>query len=589
MSDFGTLNWSILIAYILLNLLLGWVLSKKVDTAEDFYLGRRTTPWWAIGISVIATYVSALSFLGGPAWSYSESLAVIAIHLNYPIVVFFVITLFLPFFFNSGVASIYDYMERRFGPTSRVVISSVFLISQALTSAAILYATSLVIEFITGIDVRTAIVIVTVVALIYTMMGGITAVIWTDVIQAGVLFVGAFIILFALLDSMPMPIGEVLADLKAQGKTNPLNFSFDLSLEATVWSGVIAMSLFHITVYGANQMMVQRTLAAKNIGDAKKSFLLMGFVAFFIYFLFFFLGILFYGYYGGQEFENGNTIILDFAANYGLPGLMGIIAAAIVAASMSTLDSSFNSLATISTVDFYQKYFRKNESSEHYLMVSRVFTVFWAVVIIIPAIMYSALEGSVLQTLSKIGSYFVGAKLSMYGLGFFSKQTTEKGLLVGVVFGFVMVWYLATQTDIAWPWYLPVWRCGQYRCFIACEPLDRRSAGRMVRVLDQGTAKEVQRRGAGGKTGWLVSRPRKGRQSQLPAVGVLRVDDPVPVSVRATDLGAQHAVRIGSGLAVAHVGDGVLEAGAEVDRRTPRRKKEGFVGSRRRDRRRPRF
>ncbi|NNF16149.1 MAG: sodium/solute symporter [Gammaproteobacteria bacterium] len=453
MSDFGTLNWSILVIYVVLNLLLGWILSKKVDTAEDFYLGRRSTPWWAIGISVIATYVSALSFLGGPAWSYSESLAVIAIHLNYPIVVFVVITVFLPFFFNSGVASIYDYMEQRFGPTSRLVISGVFLISQALTSAAILYATSLVIEFITGIDVKVAIVIVTTIALIYTMMGGITAVIWTDVIQAAVLFIGASIIMFALLNSMPAPIGEVLADLKAQGKTNPLNFSFDLSLEATVWSGVIAMSLFHITVYGANQMMVQRTLAAKNIGDAKKSFLLMGFVAFFIYFLFFILGILFYGYYGGQEFENGNTIILDFAANYGLPGLMGVIAAAIVAASMSTLDSSFNSLATISTIDFYQKYFRKNESPKHYLTVSRLFTVFWAIAIIVPAIMYSALEGSVLQTLSKIGSYFVGAKLSMYGLGFFSKQTTEKGLLVGVVIGFVMVWYLSTQTTIAWPWF----------------------------------------------------------------------------------------------------------------------------------------
>tara|TARA_B100001123_G_scaffold395459_1_gene477036 strand:- start:3860 stop:5467 length:1608 start_codon:yes stop_codon:yes gene_type:complete len=453
MSNFGTLNWSILVVYISLNLLLGWVLSKRVSTAEDFYLGHRTTPWWAIGISVVATYVSALSFLGAPAWSYSESLAVIAIHLNYPIVVFAVITLFLPFFFNSGVASIYDYMERRFGPTSRVVISSVFLISQVLTSAAILYATSLVIEFITGVDVKTAIVIVTVVALVYTMMGGITAVIWTDVIQAGVLLVGASIILVALLNSMPMPLAEVLADLKAQGKTNPLNFSFDLGVEATVWTGVIAMSLYHITVYGANQMMVQRTLAAKNIGDAKKSFLLMGFVAFFIFFLFFFLGVLFYGYYGGRDFANGNTIILDFAANYGMPGLMGIIAAAIVAASMSSLDSSFNSLATISTVDFYEKYFRKNESPQHYLTASRWFTVFWAVAIIVPAIIYSAFEGSVLQTLSKIGSYFVGAKLSMYGLGFLSKQTTEKGLLVGVAVGFVMVWYLATQTSIAWPWY----------------------------------------------------------------------------------------------------------------------------------------
>ena len=453
MADFGVLNWTILIVYVLLNLVLGWVLSKRVNTAEDFYLGRRTTPWWAIGISVIATYVSALSFLGGPAWSYSESLAVIAIHLNYPIVVFVVVSVFLPFFFNSGVASIYDYMERRFGPTSRIVISGVFLISQALTSAAILYATSLVIEFITGIDVKTAIVIVTIIALVYTMMGGITAVIWTDVIQAGVLFVGAFILFFALLDSMPMPIGEVLADLKASGKTNPLDLSLDLSVEATVWSGIIAMSLFHITVYGANQMMVQRTLAAKNIGDAKKSFLLMGFAAFFIYFLFFLLGILFYGYYGGQEFDNGNTIILSFAADYGLPGLMGIIAAAIVAASMSSLDSSFNSLATISTVDFYQRYVRGDGTPEHYLTVSRRFTVLWAIVIIVPAIMYSEFEGSVLQTLSKLGSYFVGAKLSMYGLGFFSRQTTERGLLVGVAVGFVMIWYLATETTIAWPWY----------------------------------------------------------------------------------------------------------------------------------------
>jgi len=452
-ADFGTLNWSILIAYILLNLLLGFVLSKRVSTAEDFYLGRRTTPWWAIGISVIATYVSALSFLGGPAWSYSNSLAVIAIHLNYPLVVFLVITLFLPFFFNSGVASIYDYMERRFGPASRVVISTVFLISQALTSAAILYATSLVIQFITGIDVRYAILIVTLVALAYTMMGGITAVIWTDVIQAAVLFVGAFIILFALIDQLPAPIGEVLANLKAQGKTNSLDFSFDLGVEATVWSGVIAMTIFHVTVYGANQMMVQRTLAAKNIGDAKKSFLLMGFVAFFIYFLFFLLGVLLYGYFDGREFENGNTIILSFAADYGMPGLMGIIAAAIVAASMSSLDSSFNSLATISTIDFYQRYFRKDESPEHYLKVSRIFTLVWAVLIIVPAFIYVNSEGSVLQTLSKIGSYFVGAKLSMYGLGFFTKQTTEKGLLVGVAVGFIMIWYLATQTDIAWPWY----------------------------------------------------------------------------------------------------------------------------------------
>ncbi len=453
MPEFGALNWTILITYICANLLLGYVLGKKIESAEDFYLGKRQTPWWAIGISVVATYVSALSFLGGPAWAYTDGMSVISIHMNYPLVIIAVITLFLPFFYNSGVASIYEYQERRFGAKSRSVISAIFLVSQAFSSAAILYATSLVLEFITGIDVITAIVIVTIIALVYTWMGGITAVIWTDVIQAVILFLGAGIICYALLTQLPGSLHDSLLQLKAEGKTNPLNFNFDFTEVTTVWSGVIAMTIFHITVYGVNQMMAQRTLAARNLGEAKKSYLLMGFIAFFIYFLFVFLGVLFYAYYGGKEFENGNTIILHFAADYGLPGLMGILAAAVMAASMSTLDSSFNSMATVSVVDFYQKYFKRGASDEHYLKASRVFTVFWALVIILPAIIFSRTEGSILETLSKVGSYFVGAKLAMYGMGFFSKHTSERGLLIGVVAGFAVVWFVATSTDIAWPWY----------------------------------------------------------------------------------------------------------------------------------------
>ena len=453
MTVLNSLDWTILIAYIIGNLILGYYLSKRITTAEDFFVGKKVTPWWAIGVSVVATYVSALSFLGAPAWSYTDGLSVIAIHLNYPLVIVIVVTFFLPFFYNSGVASIYEYQEKRFGKKARGLISTIWLVNQSLTSAAILYATSLVLEFITGIDVVHAIVIVTAIALVYTALGGITAVIWTDVIQAGVLFVGAFIIFFALLENLPLPLGETLAALKEQGKTNALDFSTDWTQVTTAWSGIVAMTLYHTTVYGTNQMMVQRTLAAKSIGDAKKAYYLMGFSAFFIYFVFIFLGILFYAYYGGREFENGNTIILQFAADYGMPGLMGIIAAAVMAASMSSLDSAFNSLSTVSTIDFYQKYFVKDGSPEHYLKASRIFTAVWALVIIIPAIMYSKSTGSILETLSQVGSYFVGAQLGMFALGFFSKHASEKGLLVGTVLGFVVVWYVSVNTDVAWPWY----------------------------------------------------------------------------------------------------------------------------------------
>ncbi|MBE2170262.1 MULTISPECIES: sodium:solute symporter family transporter [unclassified Cobetia] len=456
MENFGTLNWAILISYLLINLLMGSVLSRKVQSAEDYYLGNRTTPWWAIGLSVMATYVSAMSFLGGPAWSYGSGMGVMMIQINYPLVVFLVITLFLPFFYNSGVVSIYDYQERRFGKKARAVMSIIFMMTQTLSSAAVLYATALVLSFITQVDVTYAILAISLIALVYTMMGGITAVIWTDVLQAAVLLVGAVIIFYALIDRMPDSLGVSLEALQAEGKMNIMDWSFDLGVSATVWSGVIAMTLYHVTVYGANQMVVQRALAAKNIGDAKKSFMFMGFAAFFIYFLFLLMGVLFYHYYQGREFENGNTIVLEFAAEYGMPGLLGIVAAAVVAASMSSLDSALNSLATVTTVDFYEKYFKKGASSQHYLKASRLFTVIWAVLIVAPAILFAENEGSVLELLTKAGSYFVGAQLSMYGLGFFSKHTTERGLLVGVAAGFVAVWLVATLTGISWPWFCAI-------------------------------------------------------------------------------------------------------------------------------------
>lgn len=455
MSDnFGFLNWSILAIYIVANLLLGLVIGKDIKNSDDFYLGQKQTPWWAIGISVIATYVSAMTFLGAPAWAYTEGLSVIALHLNYPLVIMAVIIFFFPFFYNAGVASIYEYQERRFGKRARALISTIWTLSQIMSSAAILYATSLVLSFITGVPVVWAILIVTVIALVYTMLGGITAVIWTDVIQSVILFAGAGIIMYALLTSGDTTISSTLSQLKSEGKLDPLNWDVDFTKETTVWSGIIAMTLYHITVYGTNQMMVQRTLAAKNIGDAKKSYLLMGFCAFFIYLFFIILGVLFYDFYQGRAFDNSNTIILQFASEYGMPGLMGIIAAAVMAASMSSLDSAFNSLSTVATIDFYQKYIKKDASQDHYLKASRLFTLLFAVIIIFPAIGYHLFsQGSILEILSKVGSYFVGAQMGMFFLGFFSKQTTENGLLVGTISGFVIVAIVAMNTDVAWPWF----------------------------------------------------------------------------------------------------------------------------------------
>ncbi len=453
LSEFGALNWSIVAVYIAGNLVLGYFLSKRVQTAEHYYLGRRTTPWWAIGISVVATYFGALTFLGGPAWSYTEGFSVIFIHINYPIAVFVVVTVFLPFFYRSGVASIFDYLEHRFGLASRTVMSAVFLLGNIAYSGIMLYTTALVLEFITGIGVVDAILVLAVVAVTYTMLGGISAVIWTDVIQASILFFGALLTAGLLLGALPDSLPNTLASLKAAGITDPFEYSLDPAKVGTIWTGVIAMSIYHVVVYGVNQMMVQRTLAARTLGDAKKAYIAMGYVAFPAFVLFFGLGVLLHAYYGGRAFDNENLIVLKFVAGIAAPGLMGILTAAVVAAAMSSLDSSLNSMATVTNLDFYAKFAKKDGTPEHYLKASRWFTLFWAVLMVIPAIAFTKAGGSVLEVLSKVGSFFVGSKLAMFGMGFYSKHASEKGLLIGVAAGFLALWYVEANHDIAWPWY----------------------------------------------------------------------------------------------------------------------------------------
>ncbi|MDE0840879.1 MAG: sodium/solute symporter [Porticoccaceae bacterium] len=473
LASFGIINWTIVVVYLLANLGLGAYMSRRVTTTKDYYLGDRSSPWWAIGISVVATYISALSFLGGPAWAYGDGMAALAIHINYSLVVFVCIVFFIPFFYNSGVASIYDYLERRFGIASRAVMGILFMLSMVFGAASILTATAIVITFVTGIGTNMAIVLMTAIVVAYTMLGGMNAVIWTDVLQGFILIIGAGIVLLALLSQLG-PFSEALQFLALNDKLDPLNTDWNFSIPPTVWAGVIAMTIYHITVYGANQFMVQRALAAKSIGDAKKAYMLMGFAAFFLYFVFFLIGALLFVFYRGEPFDQPNAIILIFAKSLAIPGLLGIIGAAILSASMSSTSSALNSLSTVSVTDFYQKFFNKNATEQHYLLTSRVFTIFWGLAIIPLAIAFAGTTGSILEVLSKVSAYLVGAKLAMFAMGFFSKHVTEKGLLIGVAAGFFglmifaplgllqpavdSLWALAgiDRPVIAWPWYVVI-------------------------------------------------------------------------------------------------------------------------------------
>ena len=282
----------------------------------------------------------------------------------------------------------------------------------------------------------------------------------TDVLQGIVLIIGAMIIFGFLLVKVG-PLSGAFAFLEANDKLNPINTDFDLSIAPTIWAGVVAMTVYHITVYGANQMMVQRVLAAKTIGDAKNPIYLWD-MSPLSYISFSSLSARFFMFFTKQNhFDQTNAIILNFAASLAIPGLLGIIGTAILSASMSSTSSAFNSLATVTISDFYKLFIKSEASDEHYLKASRIVTVMWAVVIVPIALAFVESTGSILETMASVLSYLVGAKFAMFGMGFFSKHVNEPGLIIGVIAGFVAV-YISAQgvpvlgiedPNIAWPWY----------------------------------------------------------------------------------------------------------------------------------------
>jgi SSS family solute:Na+ symporter len=456
------IDWLIIAAVLAGTLLYGvFFASARVRSDTEFYLGHRTTHWLLIGFSVAATYFSAIGFLGGTAWGYKDGLAVVLISVNYPLVIVVVNAIFLPFFFNSGCASIFEYQERRFGPIARTTVATIFLLTQLLQSGAIVFAAASVCEFMTGIDLMYSVALMTAIVFAYTVSGGTTAVIKTDVVQWVIMFGGTAIILATLLwfvaSNAPAGIAAtnpIVDFLRAQQHTNAMVTSLSPSVVATIWTGIFGMGVYHVAVYGLNQMIVQRALAAKTLTDAKKSYLFAGYTVGACAALFPIIGTLIFGYYRGAAFVKPNTIILQYAQDIHIPGLVGITTVAVIAAAMSTMSSSVNSLATISTIDFYQRFLARNRSPEHYLKVSRLSTGLWALLIVVPSFLYTRTTGtSILETLSEFGSYFVGAKLSMFLLGFYSKHTSERGLLAGVIVGLIAIVLIETNTDIAWPWF----------------------------------------------------------------------------------------------------------------------------------------
>ncbi len=441
-------SFAIIASYILITLFLSYLVNRRYKTGGDFSTGGKQFGWFTAGVSILATYISAMTFVGMPGWVYSSGMEAMSVHLNYPIVIFFAVTFFVPIFYKLKLTSIYEYLELRFGVYARTINSIVFIVVQCISAGVILYAIALILIRVLPISISEAIIYISIFTALYTYAGGISTVIWTDMLQSAVLVIGSIAIFSILL--IEINTGEHLS----RDHLTIINTSFDLGVDTTLWSGVLAVSFLHLSVYGTNQLIIQRTLATKDVNTAQKSMLLCGYGAFFIYLFFSVLGVLLSIFYQDQTFENSNEVILDFVFNHTNPIIIGLIISALAAAAMSTLDSTYNSMATVATFDIYKRFFRKDSADQHYESIARKMSLIAAAAVVVPALLAVSNE-SVLKTIASLTSIFVGIRLGSFVLGLFFHKANETGVIAGSFLSVIAV-FIARYCDISWPWFAPI-------------------------------------------------------------------------------------------------------------------------------------
>lgn len=412
-------SFVVIALYVAITILISYLVNKRYSNGGDFSTGGKQFGWFTAGVSILATYISAMTFVGMPGWVYSSGMEAMSIHLNYPIVIFFTVIFFVPVFYKLGLTSIYEYLEHRFGVYARTINSIVFIVVQCISAGVILYAVALILVQVLPISISEAIIYISIFTACYTYAGGISTVIWTDMLQSAVLVAGS-IAIFAIL------MTEInAADYLSRDHLNIINLDFDLGVDTTLWAGVVAVSFLHLSVYGTNQLIIQRTLATRCEKTAQKSMLLCGYGAFFVYLFFAVLGVLLSVFYQDQSFENSNEVILDFVFNHTNPIVVGLIISALAAAAMSTLDSTYNSMATVATFDIYKRFVRKSADDVHYEKVARKMSLLAAAMVVVPALLAVSNE-SVLKTIASLTSIFVGIRLGSFVLGLFWRKPMRK-------------------------------------------------------------------------------------------------------------------------------------------------------------------
>jgi solute:Na+ symporter, SSS family len=427
---------------------------------RDYFLGGQSAPWWAIALSIVSAETSTLTIVGTPALAFTGNLGFLQLVLGYLVARILICILFLPQYFRGDMFTAYELMRRRFGERIRKLTASIFLVTRALAEGVRVFAVSLVVSIVIGTGEVASVVLITMLTLFYTFEGGMTAVIWTDVVQMSLYVLGAGLSFFVILGDIPGGWPHVAQVARAAHKFTVFDFRFALSMgffarTYTFWAGLLGGTFLTMASHGTEQLMVQRLLSARNQAQSRAALLSSWLVIFVLFTMFLLIGILLFVYYGDMHLPppaQNDRIYASFLWNRLPAGVAGLSIAALLAAAMANLSAALNALASTTAVDFFGA--RAAGASEtRSLKVARVATVFWAAVLV--GIGVAARHSrSVLEAGLSIASIPAGALLGVFLLGVLTKKPGEGAAMTGVVVGLAAILWVRFETPVAFTWYV---------------------------------------------------------------------------------------------------------------------------------------
>ncbi len=480
-------DWLVIFLYLGGIIGLGVWFGKDQRNTRDYFLGSRNIPWWGIGVSIVAAETSALTIIGVPAIAYGSNILFIQMIVGYVIARIILAVVMVPHYMKGEIYSPYQLLEQHLGRGPRRLAGGFFLFLETMAAGVRVYVACIPIRLLLGESVCSfgglvdpilgAILLFVGLSLLYTYIGGVKAVIWTDAVQFGLFLAGGVFALFYIPTLIDGGWGAVMAQAGAAGKLAWLNTSFTFSAPFNIWMGVIGGTVMVLSTHGAEQLIVQRVLACRDVADGRKALALSAVLIFPLFLIFLLVGVMLWAFYQGHPFQiplpearpgiKSNDFIFPIFMMTEVPHILkGFLIVAILSAAMSSISSAITSLASVSTMDFV-KQIVKGRDEEYFLRFSKISTVFWAAVLVGTAWLTREVT-FVLNAAFSLRGLTAGALLGSLIIALFWKRLGARATMVGMTSSLVVMnliywpanvaatkdWWLRTfGAEVFWPWF----------------------------------------------------------------------------------------------------------------------------------------